>query len=113
MFVTARRILRPHAVPLARLLATATPPPIDTSSNHASQLLPGTSRRQKKSGTIEGVFGGLKGEPVVLPERFAALKRQICKDPGLFEARWRSVLLELEKEVEVIAQKGSEVSLKT
>ena len=113
MLVSARRTLRPHGAPLARLFATATSHLGDTPSSRTPELLPGTSRRQKKSGTIEGVFGGLKGEPVVLPERFAALKRQICKDPKLFEARWRSVLRELEKEVELIAQKGSEVSLGT
>ncbi|EPT00476.1 hypothetical protein FOMPIDRAFT_1023830 [Fomitopsis schrenkii] len=101
---------RPHGAPLARLLATVTPHPLETSFSQSSDLVPGTPRRPKKSGTIAEVFGGLQGrEPVVLPERFAVLKQQICKNPELFEARWRSVLRELENEVQVIGQKGSEV----
>ncbi|EPS92730.1 hypothetical protein FOMPIDRAFT_1026704 [Fomitopsis schrenkii] len=109
MLLATRATLRPHGAPLARLLATVTPHPPETSFSQSSDLVPGTPRRPKKSGTIAEVFGGLQGAPVVLPERFAALKQQICKNPELFEARWRSVLRELENEVQVIGQKGSEV----
>lgn len=91
------------------MLATVAPLPIDHTVG--PELLPGTTRRPKiRGGNIAGKFGGEDGRPVVLPDRFAALKREICKDPELFLARWRSVLQELEKETEVIAQKGSDVS---
>ena len=91
------------------MLATVAPLP----ANHTfdSDLLPGTARRQKKLGG--NIAGKLQrdGKGFVLPERFAALKQEICKDPELYLARWRSVLQELEKEVAVIAQKGSNVSI--
>lgn len=91
------------------MLATIAPEPVDHAL--APDMLPGTTRRPKKlGGNIAGKLGGQDGKALVLPERFAALKQEICKNPGLYLARWRSVLSELEKETEVISQRSSDAS---
>lgn len=88
------------------MLAAIQPLPVDDPVD--PDLLPGTLRRTKKLGG--NIAGKLDGQ-YVFPERFAVLKREICKDPALFEARWRSILNELEKETKVIAQRGGDVSM--
>ncbi|PCH36633.1 DUF1479-domain-containing protein [Wolfiporia cocos MD-104 SS10] len=55
------------------------------------------------------VFGSLSGQPAVLPERFAALKRDICKDPAKVVLTWQGVLKELEGAVDEITKKGAGV----
>ncbi|KZT69680.1 DUF1479-domain-containing protein [Daedalea quercina L-15889] len=111
MLSTVRGPLRPRGVTLARSLKTVTSHPTEPVgvADHVPSRVLGTPRRPKKEGNITNVFGALEGDPVALPERFAALKRQLCTDPGLMEARWRSILSELEKEVGVIAQNGNAV----
>lgn len=91
------------------MLATIAPLPVEHTVD--PDMLPGILRRTKKlGGNVAAKFGEQDGQPLVLPERFAALKREICKDPELFTARWRSVLIELEKETELIVQNGGDVS---
>ncbi|OSX59833.1 hypothetical protein POSPLADRAFT_1048300 [Postia placenta MAD-698-R-SB12] len=53
------------------------------------------------------VFTSFSGEPVILPDRFAALKRQICTDPDKMIHSWQGLLRELEGAVEEIAEKGA------
>lgn len=57
------------------------------------------------------VFTSFSGEPVVLPDRFAALKRHICTDPERMMHSWQGLLRELEGAVEEVAEKGAEVGL--
>ena len=62
----------------------------------------------KREGTIMDVFGSLS-EEVVLPPRFADLKRQICSDPRRMMDSWRDVLGELETTVKEVSRRGAEV----
>ncbi|KAL6305120.1 hypothetical protein BKA93DRAFT_817078 [Sparassis latifolia] len=55
------------------------------------------------------VFGTLSGEAVVLPMRFAALKREICANPEKMVYSWQGVLKELESTAEEIAARGADV----
>ncbi|KAF9817058.1 hypothetical protein IEO21_03640 [Rhodonia placenta] len=55
------------------------------------------------------VFTSFSGEPVVLPDRFAALKRHICTDPERMMHSWQGLLRELEGAVEEVAEKGAEL----
>ncbi|EMD32980.1 hypothetical protein CERSUDRAFT_57601 [Gelatoporia subvermispora B] len=73
-----------------------------------AQVLRGP-RRPKKEGTIEDVFTLFTSEEPTLPERFAALKRDMCTDPEALIYSWRGVLKELENAAAEIKQKGTEI----
>lgn len=70
-----------------------------------------TKRKPKEEGTITSVFTTLtpNEDRAALPDRFAALKKEIFRDE-LVES-WRQVLSELESTVGEIVEKGNRVSL--
>lgn len=68
-----------------------------------------TSRAPKEEGSIANAFPSLEGQaPVVLPERFSALKKEIFQE-NLIQ-NWKEVLTELESATEEIMARGSDVS---
>ncbi|OCH89446.1 DUF1479-domain-containing protein [Obba rivulosa] len=99
----SRPRLRPHMQSLIRCYATA-------SANASAQGLRGP-RRPKKEGTIADVFTLLTSEEPLLPERFAALKKEIVTDPQALVHSWHGVLKELENaEQEIQVEKSTNVS---
>lgn len=100
--------------PLARLAssrryATAGTSLGATASSVLHDVGAAETRKTKKEATIIDAFGALSGKVVVLPERFAALKRDICKNPDKMMYTWRDVLKELESTVDEIATKRQDV----
>ena len=94
-----------------RALAELAPqqPSAASASTPVPPIVPG-KRSAKKEGTIEDIFQNLTpSTDKPLPPRFAALKREICKDPVALEQSWRGVLKELEGATEEIAERGNEV----
>ena len=95
-----------------RALAELAPqqPSAASASTPVPPIVPG-KRSAKKEGTIEDIFQNLtpSTDKPPLPPRFAALKREICKDPVALEQSWRGVLKELEGATEEIAERGNEV----
>ncbi|PCH36632.1 DUF1479-domain-containing protein [Wolfiporia cocos MD-104 SS10] len=93
----------------SRSFATATTPgTLDTETPpiHAFDV---RKRARKEEGNIMDVFGALSGQPTVLPERFAELKRELCKDTAKMVLTWWSVLKELDGAVDEISKKGAGV----
>ena len=103
----SKRILSSSARGFAELARVQ--PAAESSAPQAETANP--RRTMKKEGTIAEFFENLKtrADKPPLPPRFAALKREICKDPAALEYSWRAVLRELEIETEEIVKRGSEV----
>ena len=111
-------MLRLAAVPSKRILSSSVrglaelarvQPAAESSAPQAGTV--NLRRAMKKEGTIAEFFENLKtrADKPPLPPRFAALKREICKNPAALEHSWRAVLKELEIETEEIVKRGSEV----
>ncbi|PFH46582.1 hypothetical protein AMATHDRAFT_69546 [Amanita thiersii Skay4041] len=63
-------------------------------------------RAPREEGSISAIFTSLTGEEApVLPDRFADLKKSLWKDN--FVESWRQVLIEAERMVEQIAERGN------
>ncbi|EED82307.1 predicted protein [Postia placenta Mad-698-R] len=104
MFATLTRTSRAcTAHPRSLLYATVSQAAAQVGKAH---LEVGSTLANRKEGTIMDVFTSFSGKPVILPDRFAALKRQICTGPDKMIHPWQGLLRELEGAVEEIAEKG-------
>ena len=89
----------------------ATAAPTVTTARENFDMINASGSRQKKEGTIEDIFTSFTKPAPPLPERFAALKKELFHD-GLVES-WREVLATLEGTTEEVAAKGTRVSRTT
>ncbi|KAI0941545.1 hypothetical protein AcW1_003415 [Taiwanofungus camphoratus] len=99
----------PHVRPYAFVRRYAAVGTTTGTVSTRAEGLPAGLRKMKEEGTIMDVFGGLSGEALPLPPRFAALKKEICKDPEGMVQSWRGILKELEDAVEEVARKGADM----
>jgi hypothetical protein len=96
--ITARRLISHRRVHLSfNSLSTVSGP---------SQ----TAKAPKEEGTISAIFSSLSGGNThELPRRFSDLKKEIWRDSLL--QSWREILYALEAAAEIVAARGSDVSV--
>lgn len=114
----SRSALARRVLPQTRSFSTSRiflKPAVETTSSVPNTPLPSTRvPKQKEEGTIASVFATLSGGSLenTLPPRFADLKKSLVRDEAhanAIKSSWRSVLQSLEKEIDLITQKGGDI----